>query len=515
MDDSFPSPPLARVDGPLPAWMATMDGDSWRHACAQYQSRGGRLAALWGTDARDCGAGLLVHALLAWNGRLLWLTTAAHPMPPHYPDISDIFPAAARPERALTDLLGIDCRPHDPRPWLRHNAWSAHEFPLRADFAGGTQGADTPYPFTPVGGEGVHEIAVGPIHAGTIEPGHFRFSVVGDEVLRLESRLGYAHKGAEKRLADLAPAEGIRLAGRICGDSTVAYALAYAMAIEALDGHAIPARAQGLRALLLERERIANHLGDLGALCGDAGLAFGQAQFGLLKERWLQTHHQMFGHRYLMDSITIGGVASDLGTPECRQMETELAGLEEEVHTLEDIISEHAGLQERFLDTGTVSAEQVLTHNGVGMAARAAGVLRDLRVEFPHAPYTRLNMENPLRTQGDVAARVALRFAEIHAAAGLLRDILAKLPQGPLQAPAPDKTQHTRAARALGGAEGWRGEVFVTVERYGGDGLHRVHIHDPSWQNWPLLELAATDGLVPDFPLINKSFNLAYSGHDL
>ncbi|MDA8389274.1 MAG: NADH-quinone oxidoreductase subunit C [Gammaproteobacteria bacterium] len=501
---------LTRLDGPLPAWQAVVDHTAWRAGCASCRADGGHLASLWGTDARHAGKGFLVHALLAWTGRLVWLSTQAGDTALHYPDISDLFPAAARLQRAMTDLLGLACVSADTRPWLRHGAWSATDFPLRDDFMTATA-SEAPYPFVRVAGEGVHEIAVGPIHAGIIESGHFRFSVVGDDVLRLESRLGYLHKGVEKALGALPPAQAVRLAGRICGDSTVAYALAYAMAVEALDGYTVAPRAQALRALLLERERIANHLGDIGAICGDGGLAFGQAQFGLLKEHWLQAQQPLFGHRYLMDTITVGGVACDLGAADAAAMTAQCHELANALHELEEIISDHAGLQERFLGTGRVTAEQVEQYDGVGLIARAAGVRRDLRLEFPHAPYADLPVEDTRHPVGDVAARVALRFAEIHAALRLICRILATLPEGPL-ATAPGTARRTCA---LGGAEGWRGEVFVTLERHAAGGPHRVHVHDPSWQNWPLLELAALDGLVPDFPLINKSFNLAYSGHDL
>ena len=502
---------LTRLAGPLPAWQGLVDHAGWRAACARCQADGGRLVSLWGTDARHAAQGFLIHALLAWTDRLIWLTTRAGDASPHYPDVSDIFPAAAREQRATADLLGLTCESADARPWLRHDAWSAADFPLREDFTTATAADAKPYPFLRVAGDGVHEIPVGPIHAGIIEPGHFHFSVVGDDVLRLEAHLGYAHKGVEKAFGSLSLADGSRLAGRICGDSTVAYTLAYVMAVEALDGYTVPPRAQALRALLLERERIANHLGDIGALCGDGGLAFGQAQFGLLKEHWLQTHQKLFGHRYLMDTITVGGMACDLSeadgvamTAQCR----ELAGA---LRALEEIVNDHAGLQERFLGTGTLTAEQVERYNGVGLIARAAGVGRDMRLEFPHAPYADLPVQDTRRPEGDVAARVALRFAEMHASLELVRHLLAALPDGPLAS----HCATTRHTRALGGAEGWRGEIFVAIERHAADGSHRVHVHDPSWQNWPLLELAATDGLIPDFPLINKSFNLAYSGHDL
>ncbi|HUW98470.1 MAG TPA: NADH-quinone oxidoreductase subunit C [Acidiferrobacter sp.] len=504
---------LKSLPGPLPAFRAPAGRDQWRRLCAQVHEADGRLAALWATDARPDGQGFLVHAVLTLVDSWLWLTYSAGDEQPSYPAIDDIFPSAARPQRAIYDLLGIACGGADARPWLRHGAWSPTEFPLRHDF-------DTPamppdresgYPFIAVAGNGVHEIGVGPIHAGTIEPGHFRFHVVGDEILRLEERLGYTHKGVEKRFGSLTLPQGTRLAARICADSTVAYTWAYAMAAETLCGCHVPHRAQWLRGLLLERERIANHLGDIGALSNDAGLAFGQTQFSLLKERWIQANHRVFGHRYLMDTIVLGGVAHDLGPEGQGQMREECDTLEMAVHTLQDIIDDHAGLQERFIETGRVTMAQARALGAVGLIARASGLARDMRTEFPYLPYTALSTRAITRSQGDVAARVVLRFSEIYESLRLIRDILANFPDGPLLG----DCDTDNGTAGLGCVEGWRGEVLVGIERIASGHTHRVHIHDPSWQNWPLLEHAVIGDLVPDFPLINKSFNLAYSGHDL
>ncbi|MEO8739899.1 MAG: Ni,Fe-hydrogenase III large subunit, partial [Casimicrobiaceae bacterium] len=361
-------------------------------------------------------------------------------------------------------------------------------------------------------GDGVHEIPVGPIHAGIIEPGHFRFQVVGEKVLRLEERLGYTHKGIEKRFETLPILDAHRLAGRISGDSTVAYAWAYAQAVEAIAGVVIPERAAWLRALLLERERVANHLGDLGYIGNDAGFAFGLAQFSRLKEDVLRLNKSLFGHRLLMDAVVPGGCAREPAAEAASALHAQGATLARELRVLRNIYDEHAGLQDRFRDCGRVSRELANKLGLTGFAARASGLTADLRCDFADAVYARLGVRRVTHVEGDVAARVAVRFDELSESLRLLDQIVATLPNGDV---ALDMPRIKAPAFALGAVEGWRGPVLIALEN-GADGtIRRCHAHDPSWQNWPVLEHAVTGNIVPDFPLINKSFNLSYSGHDL
>jgi Ni,Fe-hydrogenase III large subunit len=368
------------------------------------------------------------------------------------------------------------------------------------------------YDFVSVAGDGVHEIPVGPIHAGIIEPGHFRFSIVGEKVLRLEQRLGYVHKGIEKRFEGMPLTEGHRLAGRVSGDSTVAYAWAYAMAAETAVECTVPARAAWLRALLLERERVANHLGDLGALGNDAALAFGLAQFSRLREQWLRLNAEVFGHRLLMDRVVAGGVDADPGPDALARMQRQCDEIEGEVKLLRAIYDEHAGLQDRFQNTGIVTPELAANLGLCGLAARASGQARDLRVDLPCAPYDQLGVGLACETAGDVAARVAVRFDEVFESLRLIRAIVDRMPAGEVRTTLPALSQDRTG---LGWVEGWRGEVLVALECDRAARIRRCHCHDPSWQNWPLLEHAVIGNIVPDFPLINKSFNLSYSGQDL
>ena len=492
---------------------ATLRADEalWIEAARAVHDTAGRLVSLWGAE-RDGGFAVLAAYEIVSGLFVVELPVAASR--PRYPGIAGLFPAANRMQRALRDLLGLAADDQDdPRPWLRHGAWREDEFPLRASFTRGALPSVDPdrYAFVRVEGDGVHEIPVGPIHAGIIEPGHFRFSVVGEKVLRLEEHLGYTHKGVDKRFESFTVGDGFRLAGRISGDSTVAYAWAYAQAAEAILGEAPPPRAAWLRALLLERERIANHLGDLGALGNDGGFAFALAQFMRLKEDWLRANHEAFGHRYAMDAIVPGGVSKDPGDAGLARLGAEAQALAREVPRLRRIFDEHSGLQDRFITAGRVTPELARRLGLVGLAGRASGQAFDLRVDHPWAPYDEIGVKKIVYVAGDVAARVHGRFDELFESLRLIEAIVGRIPRGEarVELPAP------RAGFGVGWIEGWRGPVMVALEA-GDDGrIRRCHAHDPSWHNWPVLEHAVMGNIVPDFPLINKSFNLTYSGVDL
>ncbi|HEY3325761.1 MAG TPA: NADH-quinone oxidoreductase subunit C [Novimethylophilus sp.] len=507
--------PLVALPGAMPAWHGMAAASQLHVACEKVRSNGGRLIALWGSDERQQGAGFALHVALADQPGLICLTLPLPAQNPAYPAIDALFPAANRMQRATYDLLGIVAQgADDSRQWLRHGSWPQDVFPLRkdCDFTASHPRTADGYPFVSVSGSGVHEIAVGPVHAGTIEPGHFRFSVVGERVLRLEERLGYAHKGIEKLAETMSVAQGAKLAGRISGDSTVAFAWAYAMAAESIAGSTPPPHALWLRALLLERERIANHLGDLGYLGNDVALSFGFAQFWRLKEEWLRTQHDLFGHRYLMDCIVPGGVAVGLAPGHYDRLRNEADALERQVRLLKDIYDEHAGAQDRFLTTGRVTPALAAQLGLAGLAGRASGLAWDLRAQFPIAPYDQLEVRMATHRNGDVAARVLLRFEEIFESLRLIRQMLERMPGGETLTELPQLPDH---GFGLGWVEGWRGEALIGLHT-GVDGMiQRLHPHDPSWQNWPLLEHAVIGNIVPDFPLINKSFNLSYSGQDL
>jgi Ni,Fe-hydrogenase III component G len=300
----------AALPAGVPAQRAQVSSGQLLTACRLAWEQDARLIALWASDERDRRRGFCIRVAVE---DVEGLTVLEHTLPDadaRYPDLTPIFPAANRMQRATYDLVGVAAEADDQRPWLWLASWPIDQFPLQRDFVASEkwQAGQEEYDFVRVEGDGVHEIPVGPVHAGIIEPGHFRFQIVGEKVLRLEERLGYTHKGIEKLFEAMPLLEGGRLAGRVSGDSTVAYAWAYAQAVECIAGVAPPPRAAWLRALCLERERLANHLGDLGALGNDAGFGFGLAQFSRLKESWLRALHVTLGHRYLFFFIVRGGV---------------------------------------------------------------------------------------------------------------------------------------------------------------------------------------------------------------
>jgi Ni,Fe-hydrogenase III large subunit/Ni,Fe-hydrogenase III component G len=504
---------VKRQATPLPMWHAEVDAEQWCSLAAEMAAADGRLVSLWGSDAAAPTGGAHVSAAYATPDGLLWVDLALGTSTT-YPDVAGHFSCAARMQRATADLLGLRAEgAADHRPWLDHGVWREAQ-PLRRSregLAAREPAMHSDYEFVTVEGDGVHEIPVGPVHAGIIEPGHFRFSIVGEKVLRLEERLGYAHKGIERRFTELSPLAAHRLAGRVSGDSTVAFAWAYCMALESALGIAIPARAQWLRALMLERERVANHLGDLGAIGNDAALAFGLAQFSRLREDWQRESMLTFGHRLMMDAVVPGGTACEVDSAAIVRTHALCERVKSQVCTLRTIYDEHAGLQDRLIGTGRVTPELARRLGLTGLAGRSSGQASDLRCDHTWPPYDGLRVAKVTSNQGDVAARVAVRFDEVIESLRLICALATTLPTGAVRV---DLAPPTGGARGAGWVEGWRGEVFVALELQAG-AIVRCHCHDPSWQNWPLLEHAVIGNIVPDFPLINKSFNLSYSGQDL
>jgi Ni,Fe-hydrogenase III large subunit len=365
------------------------------------------------------------------------------------------------------------------------------------------------YAFLPVQGEGLHRIPVGPVHAGIIEPGHFRFTASGETVVRLEERLGYAHRGLESLMEGASLERAARLAGRVSGDSTVAYALAFARAVEAGLGVAAPPRAQWLRGLMAELERLANHLGDIGAVCNDAAFALMHTHCGVLREQVLRAAHAAFCHRLMMDAVIPGGVAADLTAAGADAIGAAMRLVRARFPLLVDLYDDTASLQDRTVGTGVVKADLAARFGAGGFVGRASGGAFDARKAFPYPPYDDLEFEVPTRHDGDVNARVWIRIEEVRQSLALVDQILARTPDGPISAPLGNGAGEGTAL-----VEGFRGDVFIWVRveagRVGG-----VYLRDPSWFQWPLLEAAIEGNIVADFPLCNKSFNCSYAGVDL
>ena len=507
------------VNHAIPTFVARVNADEYLLFAQTAKQNQRRLVSLWGVDCRQTEGVFLLQSAFDLVEGLVCLALAINEKDLTFPDISPIFPTANRLQRAAFDMLGIAAKYGDKRPWLRHANWDKNYFPLRFDAPHQTPEAfplqNERYDFVQVIGQGVHEIPVGPIHAGIIEPGQFRFSVVGERVLRLEERLGWKHKGISRRFIGMNLDEGARLAGRISGDSTVAFSFSFAQAAENLCQTQIPSRASFLRAILLERERILNHLGDLAYLGNDVALAFALMQFLRLKEDCMRVNAEVFGHRLLMDKIILGGVLVDLSEQNALRLLKECDFLETEIRALRKIFEEHAGLQDRFIGTGIVSPKTAQHLGLIGLAGRASAQKWDLRVNHPVKPYTKIAPKMVVYENGDVAARANVRFDELLESLTLMRKLIVDLPKGAIVdlLEIPEKTAENNMA--LGWIEGFRGDVLTALSIDKSGKIAHAHCHEPSWHNWQALEFAVIDNIVPDFPLINKSFNLSYAGVDL
>jgi Ni,Fe-hydrogenase III large subunit len=430
-----------------------------------------------------------------------------------FPSLSHSRPAAIRLERAIADLSGLTAETlTDTRRWLDHGTWPVVQ-PLGAATPRQPGVLPLPYTFLPVEGEGLHQIPVGPVHAGIIEPGHFRFTCFGEAVVRLEDRLGYTHKGIEALMTGADPDRAARLAGRVSGDSTVAYALAFARAVEAATDTVVPPRAHWLRALMAELERIANHLGDIGAVCNDVAFGLMLAHCGRLREQVLQAAGACFGHRLMMDRVVPGGVTCDLDDAGGQRLLGLVRALRPRFEELVELYDGTPSLQSRMLGAGTVRPDLVRQWGAGGFVGRAAGRGFDARRSPGYEPYPQLQFTVPILEEGDVNARVMIRILEVRESLHLVEQLIRALPAGPVRVPvaAVDDSRHEGMALV----EGFRGDVLVWLRLRPDGTIGRCHLRDPSWFQWPLLMVAIEGCVVADFPLCNKSFNCSYSGHDL
>jgi len=480
-----------------------------------FKKMGVRLVAEWATDERPYGGGFSIYAAYQNDMEYLILRVDIPSENPSFLSLARFFASAWRFERQIMSLMGVKAEGHpDPRPWIKFEDWPHDVYPLRKDFHGETPMArvEGRYTFVKAEGEGTYEIPVGPVHAGIIEPGHFRFQVAGEEIINLEERLGYVHKGIEKRFESLSCAEGVRLAGRVSGDSTVAHAIAYSMAIESIADVTVPHRGMWLRALMLEIERIANHLGDIGAICNDVAFAFLYYQFGLLRERVLRMNLEVFGHRLIMDRVAPGGVSADIDSRGIDLILSEMDQLSVEFERLVTIYDDNPSLQERVYDAGILLPSIAKDLDVVGFVARASGQRVDTRIQRPFPPYDRLEPKVTVLNSGDVHARAWVRVEEVRDSIRLIREILREIPDGKVRL---DSLPPIPEGKGFAAVEGWRGEIVYWIHTGPGGEIRRCMVRDPSSVNWIGLEFAVKKNMVPDFPLCNKSFNQSYSGHDL
>ena len=458
--------------------------DGWLEAVDRLAGGSLTLLSLW-ADPPDVKMALLDESSGAIS------IVSYHCRNGQYPAVGAKHPPAIRLERAIRDLHKLEAiGASDTRPWLKHTP--------------------EPYAFLAAEGEALHQIAVGPVHAGIIEPGHFRFTANGEFLVRLEQRLGYVHRGIEASMAGATLDNAAKFAARASGDSTVTYGIAFALAAETALGIAAPPRAIYLRALMAELERLANHFGDIGAICNDASFSLMHAQCGILRELTLRAADACFCHRLMMDVVVPGGVARDIAADGAARLAALLTEVRRVFPQLIELYDNTASLQDRTVTTGIVKPEYARQFGAGGFVGRASGRAVDARRLPGYAPYGDLKFDVPVLTAGDVNARVWIRIQEVEQSLALVEQILAALPQGELRTGVP-----ARGGEGLALAEAFRGDVLVWLRLADDGSVARCHLRDASWFQWPLLETAVEGNIVADFPLCNKSFNCSYAGHDL
>jgi Ni,Fe-hydrogenase III large subunit len=493
-----------RVAAHRPWPRVVVDADAWRQAVLGVAAGEATMLGLW-SDGEAVHLGLIAESAAE-------LMVVSLPCPERrFPSVGATHPPALRLERAIRDLYGLEPEASpDTRRWLDHGRWGVRQPLGRSEPAPADGDA---YTFNPAEGPPLHQIPVGPVHAGIIEPGHFRFSCNGETVVRLEERLGYVHKGIDGLMQGAPLEKATKLAGRISGDSTVAAAMAFASAVEAALGIEPPPRAVYLRALMAELERLANHFGDIGAICNDASFSLIHTHCGILREHVLRVAEACFGHRLMMDRVMPGGVAVDLAKVGAEVVPILVRTIRRRFPELIELYDSTASLQQRTVTTGVLKAELARQYGAGGFIGRASGRAFDARKTPGYAPYTELRFEVPVRQEGDVDARVWVRVDEIKQSLALIEQVLAGLPAGRIDAGTTSPPESEVEGLAL--VEGFRGDILAWVRLAPDGSIARCHLRDPSWLQWPLLEAAIEGNIVADFPLCNKSFNCSYSGHDL
>jgi len=485
--------------------------------CAQvYKKWNGRLVSLFADDARREAYVFhlyYVFAIDAAHGFII-LRVSVPEEQPVFLSLTNALPAANWQEREVQDLFGLKLEGHpNPRRCALHDDWP-QIYPLRKDFDLRTQlrpFQGERHKFRQVEGEGVFQVPVGPVHAGIIEPGHFLFSVAGEPVLYLQIRLSYTHKGTEKIFENIPISHGVRLAESISGDSSFAHATAFCHAIERAANVEAPDRARALRTVCLELERLYNPIADIGAIATDVAFVVANAHAMRLKERVLRLNERLTGNRLLRGMACIGGVRLDWNVDQLKAISESIEELRPEFESLVNLIQESSSTRDRLETTGILKPQTARDLGVVGIAGRASGFDHDLRRDHPHAAYSQVKFTVPVYQEGDVLRRMQVRIDEVGQSLSIIEQVLGTLPAGPLRAKVSDLPADSVA---LGFVEGWRGEIFHWIRSAGNGRLARCKIKDPSLQNWPALSEAILGNIIPDFPVVNKSFNLSYSGTD-
>lgn len=434
-----------------------------------------------------------------------------------FPSITESMHEASGYERRIKSFFGLNPAGHpNPRQILLHENWPADKFPLRKNFDWKERPAEAKekYEFQKVKGEGIYEIPVGPVHAGIIEPGHFRFSVAGEEIILLEPKLGYKHKGAEKLFETLPLEEKLKLSERISGDTSFTHSMAFCQAVEELAGIKVPKKAQYLRVVFSELERLANHFNDIGFIMLDTGYSFGGSNGARLREMIMQWNERLTGSRFLRGVNVFGGVSKDISPAYRKDLAEDLGKIKKDFSEVIAIAEQSSSVSNRLRGTGRIDRQLAEDHGAVGVAGRAVGIEHDARIEYPYAAYDSLKFGMALEKEGDVEARFNVRVKEVYSSIDIIEQALREITSdGELEHGGEIKMKSN--GLSVGIAEGWRGEIAYFVATDAEGNISRVDARDPSFLNWPLVGHAGKGNVVPDFPLINKSFNLSYSGNDL
>ncbi len=482
--------------------------EDFRRVVIGASERGARIAALFATGAAARGIELFLVLASDDEGRLE--LCSARLDGDSYSAMTPECPEAHLFEREMAEQWGIHPVGH---PWLKPVRFAPPQRVGADPFGWGkTPPIVGVMDFYRVEGEEIHEVAVGPVHAGVIEPGHFRFQCYGEQVLHLEISLGYQHRGVERALVGGPTPRSIHYAETLAGDTSVGHALAYCHIVEALSGCAVSARAHAIRGIALELERLANHTGDLGALAGDIGYLPTASYCGRLRGDFLNLSAELCGSRFGRSLVRPGGVAFDVEPERSRRMLQRLGAAVRDVSDAAGLLWTAASVQARFEDTGQVREEVARRLGMVGPAARASGLSRDARRDQPAGIYRFKQIPVPVLSSGDVYARAQIRTLEIERSAVFIRELLASLPSGALRSQVPPLAP-MRACVSL--VEGWRGELCHVALTDENGHFHAYKVVDPSFHNWSGLAMALRDQQISDFPLCNKSFNLSYCGHDL
>lgn len=478
-----------------------------------HDEKKGRLFTMVGNDEREVNGSFALYYVFSFDPFRYFLTvkTLIDPLDMTFPSVTLVLPAANWYEREVKDLLGLRPQGHpDPRPLILHGDWPEDLHPLHKDYPLDQHAprVESRESFMSYDSEDVTVVPVGPIHAGIIEPGHFRFGTVGDTILHLDARLFFTHRGLEKASEGMPLSKALFLAERICGVCALSHAIAFAQAVESAGNVRIPSRAKYLRMIFLEMERLYNHIGDVGNICAGFGFQVGVSQGARLKEELQQLNEKMTGHRYLRGIVSLGGMRIDLTRADCEEIEQKLQWIKKDFTEVVSLLLNHDIAINRMTKTGILRLEHANNLEVVGIAARASGRAIDIRQGQPYAAYDQVQFEIPSHTEGDVLARIQTRIDEVYQSFSIIEQVMEQLPVGDILTDIP-KLKPYRTA--MGWCESPRGETVHWVMIGPNNTVYRYRIRSATYSNWPAVPLTMEGNIVPDFPLINKSFELCYA----